>query len=117
MCGRFGASFQYRDIKVIWNLYGDFSGYFPRYNIASQDVPVIVRNENRNELRPMRWGLVPSWVQDRSIGQRMISARAETLLEKPSFKELVSIGDVWFLLTASMNGDERGTARCRCGFT
>ena len=52
MCGRFGASFQYRDIKAVWNLYGDFSGYFPRYNIApSQDVPVIVRNEGRNELR------------------------------------------------------------------
>ena len=73
--------------QVAWNLYGDFSGYFPRYNIASsQDVPVIVRNEKRNELRPMRWGLVPAWAQDRSIGQRMINARAETLLDKPSFK-------------------------------
>lgn len=90
MCGRFGASFQYRDIKVAWNLYGDFTGFFPRYNIApSQDVPVIVRNEARNELRPMRWGLVPSWAQGASIGQRMINARAETLLEKPSFKQLV----------------------------
>jgi putative SOS response-associated peptidase YedK len=37
----------------------------------------------------MRWGLVPSWAQDPSIGQRMINARAETLLEKPSFKQLV----------------------------
>jgi putative SOS response-associated peptidase YedK len=91
MCGRFGASFQYRDIKVGWNLYGDFSGFFPRYNIApSQDVPVIVRNEKRNELKPMRWGLVPSWSQDRSIAQRMINARSETLLEKPSFKQLVA---------------------------
>jgi putative SOS response-associated peptidase YedK len=56
MCGRFGASFQYREIKAFWNLSGDFSGFFPRYNIApSQDVPVIVRNDGRNELRPMRW--------------------------------------------------------------
>jgi putative SOS response-associated peptidase YedK len=38
----------------------------------------------------MRWGLVPSWSQDRAIGQRMINARAETLLERPSFKQLVS---------------------------
>ena len=38
----------------------------------------------------MRWGLVPSWAQDPSIGQRMINARAETLLEKPSFKQLVA---------------------------
>jgi putative SOS response-associated peptidase YedK len=69
-----------------------FSTFFPRYNIApSQDVPVILRNEDRNELRPMRWGLVPSWAQDPSIGQRMINARAETLLEKPSFKQLVAL--------------------------
>jgi hypothetical protein len=46
-------------------------------------MPVIVRNNKRNELRPMRWGLVPSWAQDRAIGQRMINARSETLLEKP----------------------------------
>ncbi len=88
MCGRFGASCQYGDIKV---LQGDFPGFHPRYNIApSQDVPVIVRNEDRNQLKTMRWGLVPSWAQDPSIGQRMINARAETLLEKPSFKQLVA---------------------------
>ena len=47
MCGRFGASFQYRDIKLAWNLHGDFAGFYPRYNIApSQDVPVIVRNQS-----------------------------------------------------------------------
>jgi putative SOS response-associated peptidase YedK len=34
MCGRFGASFQYRAIKVLWNLDGDFPGFAPRYNIA-----------------------------------------------------------------------------------
>jgi putative SOS response-associated peptidase YedK len=91
MCGRFGATFQYSDIKVRWKLYGDVSLFAPRYNIApSQDVPVIVRNEGRNELKPMRWGLVPLWAQDATIGQRMINARAETLLEKPSFKQLVS---------------------------
>ncbi len=34
----------------------------------------------------MRWGLVPSWAKDISIGSRMINARAETIAEKPSFK-------------------------------
>jgi hypothetical protein len=85
------ATFQYRDIKVLWNLRGEFPLFTPRYNIApSQEVPVILRNEDRNELKLMRWGLVPSWAQDRSIGQRMINARAERLLEKPSFKQLVT---------------------------
>jgi putative SOS response-associated peptidase YedK len=50
-----------------------------------------VRNEDRNEVKPMRWGLVPSsWAPDPSIGQRVINARAETLLEKPSFKQLAA---------------------------
>jgi putative SOS response-associated peptidase YedK len=85
-----------RDIPVPghqdrWNLYGDLSGFAPRYNIApSQDVPVVVRDEGRNELRSMRWGLVPWWAQDRSMDQGMINARAKTLLEKPSFKQLVA---------------------------
>jgi putative SOS response-associated peptidase YedK len=91
MCGRFGATFQYGDIKAPWTLRGDFTGFAPRYNVApSQEVPVIVRNEGRNELKSMRWGLVPSWAQDTAMGQRMINARAETLLEKPSFKQLVA---------------------------
>ena len=42
-----------------------------------------------NELKPMKWGLVPNWAPDPSIGDRMINARAETITEKPSFKRLV----------------------------
>ncbi len=88
MCGRFGAS--YRDIKIVWNLHGDFS-FQTRYNIApSQEVPVIIRQESRNEAKIMKWGLVPSWTPDPSMGNRMINARSETLLQKPSFKEAVS---------------------------
>jgi len=78
MCGRFVASD--RDIKTVWNLHGDFS-FQTRYNIApSQEVPVIIRNEGRNEAKVMKWGLVP-WAPDPSMGQRMINARSQTLLE------------------------------------
>jgi putative SOS response-associated peptidase YedK len=86
MCGRFGAS--YRDLKAVWNLHGDFS-FQKRYNIApSEEVPVVIRNiAGRNEAKVMKWGLVPSWAADSSMGQRMINARSETLLEKPSFKQ------------------------------
>jgi len=90
MCGRFSSTFSFREIKVRWNLYGDLE-IAPRYNIApSQQVPVIVKTERGNEAKPMKWGLVPSWAPDPSIGNRMINARAETLLDKPSFKQLVS---------------------------
>ncbi len=40
----------------------------------------------RRELRPLRWGLVPSWAKDARIGARLINARAETVHEKPAFR-------------------------------
>jgi putative SOS response-associated peptidase YedK len=49
MCGSFGASFRYRELKALWNLCGDVPDLRPRYNIAPlQDVPVIVRAEYRS---------------------------------------------------------------------
>ena len=64
--------------------------YSPSYNIApTQNSPVLVYNNNR-KIEHMRWGLIPSWTKDKSIGTKMINARGETLLEKPSFKNLVS---------------------------
>jgi putative SOS response-associated peptidase YedK len=90
MCGRFSATFSFREIKARWNLYGNLE-FAPRYNIApSQPVPVIVEGERANEAKLMKWGLVPSWAPDPSIGNRLINARAETLLEKSSFKRLVA---------------------------
>src|SRR5678815_5139264 len=90
MCGRFSATFEFREIKIRWNLQGDLPSVTPRYNIApSQSVPVIVKGEQGNEAKLMKWGLVPSWAPDPSMGQRMTNARSETLLEKPSFKQAV----------------------------
>jgi len=60
----------------------------PRYNIApSNEVPVVVQEGDAPTLRLLRWGLVPSWATlDRST-KRPINARAETVHEKPSFRE------------------------------
>jgi putative SOS response-associated peptidase YedK len=58
----------------------------PRFNVApTQTLPVITRN-SPNRVEMMRWGLVPSWAKDASIGSRMINARAETVAEKPAFR-------------------------------
>ncbi|MHB8648359.1 MAG: SOS response-associated peptidase [Thermomicrobiales bacterium] len=58
----------------------------PRYNVApTQTLPVIVRN-SPNRVEMMRWGLIPSWAKDPSIGSKMINARAETVAEKPAFR-------------------------------
>lgn len=62
--------------------------YTPRYNIApTQDLMVIVERDGMREAAAMRWGLVPFWAKDVAIGQRMINARAETVAEKPAYRE------------------------------
>ena len=61
----------------------------PRYNVApGQEVPVIIR-EDRNRAVPMIWGYVLSYAMDPVGGRAMINARAETLLEKPAFRDAV----------------------------
>jgi putative SOS response-associated peptidase YedK len=90
MCGRITTTFEFSEIRVRWNLQGDLPLLPPRYNIApTQSLPEIVNDNGARRIRQMHWGLVPAWSPDRTIGQRMINARAETLLEKPSFKYLV----------------------------
>jgi putative SOS response-associated peptidase YedK len=92
MCGRFKATFEFSDIRVRWNLDRDLPEYTPRYNVApetSPNIPVIIRHRGANECRLMHWGLISSWAKDPSIGNQMINARAEPLMEKPAFKDLV----------------------------
>ncbi len=58
-----------------------------RYNIApTQEAAIVRATPAGRELAQLRWGLVPSWAKDPSIGNRMINARAETVAEKPSFR-------------------------------
>lgn len=60
----------------------------PRWNIApTQEIPVIRKDKDRRRLFLPRWGLVPSWAEDPSIGARMINARSESAAEKPAFRE------------------------------
>ncbi len=70
-----------------FGVYG-VSDLVPRYNISpTQAVPVVVELPGGNrEMRLMRWGLIPGWARDISIGDRLFNARAETLAEKPSFR-------------------------------
>lgn len=59
----------------------------PHYNIApSQTVPIVRNTERGRELAWVKWGLIPSWARDASIGMRLINARSETLSDKPAFR-------------------------------
>jgi len=87
MCGRFAF---YSPGEATAALFG-VSGALPveaRYNIAPTQYIAAVRNdgEDGRELTMLRWGLVPFWAKDPSIGSRMINARAETVAEKPSYR-------------------------------
>ncbi len=60
-----------------------------RYNVApSQDLPVVrLDREGNRELAAMRWGLIPHWAKDKSIGYKTINARAETVATAPAFRD------------------------------
>ena len=59
----------------------------PRFNISpTQDVLTVRWEDGRNVGEYMRWGLIPSWAKDMSIGNRAINARAESLAERPIFR-------------------------------
>lgn len=58
----------------------------PRYNIAPTQQALVIPNDGSDQMQRMRWGLVPFWAKDVSIGSRMINARSETIQEKPAFR-------------------------------
>jgi len=65
------------------------SDWHPRYNIApTQGVWAVCTDEPPSvQVRRLRWGLIPAWADDLSIGQRMINARSETIASKPAFRD------------------------------
>ncbi len=87
MCGRFAF---YSPSEATAALFGatTSSEVVPRYNIAPTQFVAAVRRDEQDapELAMLRWGLVPFWAKDPSIGNRMINARSETVAEKPSFR-------------------------------
>lgn len=88
MCGRFDLIATPKEIKDAFNLNTDLD-FKPSYNIApSQDILAIVPGDEGNQRQPvwLQWGLIPSWAKDDKIGHSLINARAETVIEKPSFR-------------------------------
>jgi len=61
--------------------------YTPRFNVApTQRIVVIPTSDMQREARRMRWGLIPRWAKDSSIGARLINARSESVDSKPAFR-------------------------------
>ena len=88
MCGRFG---QFTNPETLAEVFGlaEIPDLEPRYNIGpGQDIAVVRLEEEpgKRVVRTPRWGLIPSWAKDPSMGFRTINARVETAAEKPAFR-------------------------------
>lgn len=89
MCGRFTLTASLKEIAIRFETIFTFQeeDYAQSFNIApSQSILAVINDGIRNRLGYLRWGLIPPWAKDMSIGYKLINARAETVTEKPSFK-------------------------------
>ncbi|MBW4692135.1 MAG: SOS response-associated peptidase [Lyngbya sp. HA4199-MV5] len=87
MCGRFSLTVSAATLTEAFQL-NALPEWTPRYNIAPTQLvaAIVAPSAPSSHLRLLRWGLVPSWAKDLSIGTKLINARAETVAEKPSFR-------------------------------
>ena len=86
MCGRFTRSQSIPAIAEEFGVEQVSCDLGPSYNIAPTQKVAVVITDGVKQLVPVRWGLVPSWAKDLSVGNRMINARAETITEKASYR-------------------------------
>ncbi|GAA2867432.1 putative SOS response-associated peptidase YedK [Paenarthrobacter ilicis] len=93
MCGRYVMA------RAVGDLLAEFDAELENeilvgksWNVAPTDaVPIVlerlVEDDTKRQLHLAKWGLVPSWAKDAKAGARLINARSETVLEKPSFRK------------------------------
>ncbi|RFC33926.1 MAG: putative SOS response-associated peptidase YedK [Candidatus Nitrotoga sp. LAW] len=87
MCGRFALKENPKKLGEYFQLTGDLE-FLPSWNIApsSRICSITADAEGNRHLHKMRWGLIPSWAKDDTIGNKLANARGETVAEKPSFR-------------------------------
>jgi putative SOS response-associated peptidase YedK len=86
MPGRFAQFTPIEDLAEKFEIGKNLSDLAPRYNISpGQEISAIVIDEGKKIIK-LKWGLIPEWAKDPSIANKLINARAETIAEKPSFR-------------------------------
>jgi putative SOS response-associated peptidase YedK len=87
MCGRYTLTTPVERLAQEFGFDASSVELPPNYNVApTQQVAAVLEEGGERHLELLRWGLIPSWADDPSIGSRMINARSETAPEKPSFR-------------------------------
>jgi putative SOS response-associated peptidase YedK len=89
MCGRYTIT-SFDNLQAELGLAALPAPAAPRYNIAPGQMVPVVKNQDERALTPVRWGLVPYWAEDPSVGNRMINARCESVTTKPAFRNALS---------------------------
>jgi putative SOS response-associated peptidase YedK len=90
MCGRYKLSRRKQLVEEYFGAVSEDCEWNPRYNIAPSQPVLTIRQDAREpvkRLSTMRWGLIPSWSKDPSIGYKTINARSETVTTTASFQE------------------------------
>jgi len=87
MCGRFSFAASDRIIEDHFGVIPGETAYEPRYNCAPSQKLAVISSEAPSVFSYMKWGLIPFWAKDISIGNKLINAKAETVMEKPSFRQ------------------------------
>jgi putative SOS response-associated peptidase YedK len=88
MCGRFTLRNPGEVVAQAFDL-PEAPDLLPRFNVAPGQAVAVVRQKPQSEGRELsfvRWGLIPAWADDPSIGDRLANARSETAATKPSFR-------------------------------
>jgi putative SOS response-associated peptidase YedK len=88
MCGRYTLTSSGEDLALAFEL-PELPFLPPRYNMAPTQQAAVVRVTEPGgprHLDLLKWGLIPYWAKEASIGNRMINARAESVAEKPAYR-------------------------------
>jgi putative SOS response-associated peptidase YedK len=86
MCGRYVIKVTPDEMRAVFG-YAEQPNFPPRFNVApTQPIPVVRIDNGRRSFALLRWGLIPPWVKDPRGFSLLINARAESVLDKPAFK-------------------------------
>ncbi len=87
MCGRFTLTLEISALQMAFDLGEQTVSWQSNYNVAPSSPVPLLTSQQPDKIQLFRWGLIPSWAKDPSIGSKMINARSETIQEKPSFRK------------------------------
>jgi putative SOS response-associated peptidase YedK len=87
MCGRFVQKSDLRKIAPLFKTDIIESDVQASYNIAPRQPIAVIMEKGKRKIVTMKWGLIPHWAKEEAIANKLINARAETIIEKPSFSD------------------------------